>query len=644
MKTKREIKCIEIIVIFCKHLFNGLLVPITDHTVSMPRVRPKLKTTAAINGHKYSSLWFALKATQNYRHLRYKPSINYCRNYHTMNGFTDENMDTNTQRMKQLKVNELNDDILSGKSVTNEAPENSFKVIDVNDKSVLLVVTDEDKVLELNYGSVRLTLLSHNYDLHINGYSISVDKCVDLSAIFDHTIVIRYRLNENQRQPIDSIRDKLQTLGVTDVETIINQLEENSCFILLEKITMNSLLYLETLPNFKPTNLKLIKDWFNMRSIAANNYNSHLVWDRLFDELKLKNNDMIVVTGGTNVGKSSLIRHMINRYLFERNVDDYSECLYLDTDPGQSEFSTAGQLSLSKIKEPMLSSTVLNVINDKPLMSCSVAATTPSKAARLYMSSISQLIHFFRKDLQSKGPLFINTMGWTRDLGLALLTDIIKIALPTHLIQINSTIEPKNNFQFDLTSDAIKRFNGYRFDSFDRNRHLKYKLSIIESNNRRVKKNQMTRDLQQLSYMAKMPDILYKPIYAMNPYKLLWSKVYVKIQLDSRFAPKLSLDVLNCSWIHLCRLDPKFIDKYYVEMGIKFIDSIDRNECFGSAIIRGIDFQNKCFYILSPESREILESVNCIVRPSGISIPDKIMLEQLNYSSTSKLPYIFNKS
>ena len=125
--------------------------------------------------------------------------------------------------------------------------------------------------------------------------------------------------------------------------------------------------------------------------------------------------------------------------------------------------------------------------------------------------------------------------------------------------------------------------------------------------------------------------------------RLLWSRVLVHIMSDYHFNGQLSLDVLNCCWIQLCRFDGQR-PRYFLNNGLKIVQSIDGNTCLGAAVIRGIDFQKKCFYVLSPESREVLNSVNCIVKPSGVQIPEKLLLEQLNYSSTSNLPYICTKT
>lgn len=57
----------------------------------------------------------------------------------------------------------------------------------------------------------------------------------------------------------------------------------------------------------------------------------------------------VVLCGGVNVGKSTLLRYLVNR-----SLEKWSEILVLDFDPGQSEFTVMGCLSAILIKNPLL--------------------------------------------------------------------------------------------------------------------------------------------------------------------------------------------------------------------------------------------------------------------------------------------------
>ena len=57
---------------------------------------------------------------------------------------------------------------------------------------------------------------------------------------------------------------------------------------------------------------------------------------------------VMVIVGGKDTGKSSAGQWMVNRLL-----QSYSEVGYLDADVGQSEFTPAGQVSLSFVTDPV---------------------------------------------------------------------------------------------------------------------------------------------------------------------------------------------------------------------------------------------------------------------------------------------------
>jgi polynucleotide 5'-kinase involved in rRNA processing len=130
---------------------------------------------------------------------------------------------------------------------------------------------------------------------------------------------------------------------------------------------------------------------------------------------------------------------------------------------------------------------------------------------------------------------------------------------------------------------------------------------------------------------------LYKTFF----YRIKWSQVFVHIVSESYITKELILDILNCCWVQLCKIDENNVKVLSDNsIGIRVIDVIDQNECYGCAIIRQIDFEEKCFYLITPETIETIEKINCIIRPHGVTIPSEILSEQFRYSSSSNVPYI----
>lgn len=55
--------------------------------------------------------------------------------------------------------------------------------------------------------------------------------------------------------------------------------------------------------------------------------------------------------GGKGVGKSTFVKWLANRFL---SAEPKTEVLFIDLDPGQTEFTPPGMLSAKVISEPIL--------------------------------------------------------------------------------------------------------------------------------------------------------------------------------------------------------------------------------------------------------------------------------------------------
>jgi hypothetical protein len=493
---------------------------------------------------KYSSLWFALKATQNSKLLRNDDFIDSEENEYLFNNnndyieINDSNCDLNgcvaeTELMEQMSSHnescvQLNKKFSrnSVNDVMNNTRLKAIDLIEIDTKRTLVLINRKDSNYELTFGCLRMTSLTDNFHICVNGFTLMPNKTIELFAVFGYKLLINCQINElshNQDFNEDENRLKSLELESKQIESLMNQInDKKSGIILIEKLCLSSLLYLENFENFKPLNMRSDSVWFELQNTGSHRFLKTDIWDTLFVELNLSKNDIIIVSGGKDVGKSSLIRYLVNKYLSQNSTNSNEiEILYLDCDPGQSEFTTSGLLSLTLIDRPVLGPSSINAINFKPLMSSSIGVISVNRNPKLYISCISYIMDYISNNLQSKGPLFINTMGWTRDLGLALLLDIIRITSPTHVIQIDSAIDPKKNFAVDLTSNSVLKYEGFKFGPFDGIQRLDYKLTVIESllfktNSTQAKTNRL---LTQLSYISQMRDIIFKPISAMTPFK-----------------------------------------------------------------------------------------------------------------------------
>lgn len=255
---------------------------------------------------------------------------------------------------------------------------------------------------------------------------------------------------------------------------------------------------------------------FSERFVIYNQLQETDDWNDLFRKISSGNgNEKIVVFGRKSAGKSSLLRFMINSYK-KMNCD--SKLYYMDCDPGQTEFTPPGQISIVEIKDELYNLPCLNMLENKPLYSCSVGGIQTNNP-NLYMTNVLSLIDFYQTELSNdKNMLFVNTMGWIRDLGLILLCDIIKSINPTHLIEII------NENERETSQDDSFLQNIHQIESFldqKPNHLLNYEFHKVNSSNkkRQLNKPKFNRTLIQLAYFSQIDGFDFKSINALTPFR-----------------------------------------------------------------------------------------------------------------------------
>jgi polynucleotide 5'-kinase involved in rRNA processing len=149
----------------------------------------------------------------------------------------------------------------------------------------------------------------------------------------------------------------------------------------------------------------------------------------------------VLVCGGKNTGKSTLLRCLANATLSAKNA---SPTLFLDCDPGQCEFSVSGSVSLVEVTNPLIgpafthcskparwvrmSETVSWLLWFGVLRFCLservcslffrsyfLGHTNIVSCPDEYLQAVTKLVELKNSTPEyKKSPLFVNTMGWTR--------------------------------------------------------------------------------------------------------------------------------------------------------------------------------------------------------------------------------------
>lgn len=250
-------------------------------------------------------------------------------------------------------------------------------------------------------------------------------------------------------------------------------------------------------------------------------------------------------------------------------------------------------------------------------------------------------------------------MGWIKDIGLQLLNDIIHIVNPTDLIQISCNRRIKHKETIKFSPHVINKLPRWSLD-IDLKKDYKsekfmYNYIELENNNLLSSYSKSNRICSQLAYFSLINGFLYKTINSLKPIRLTISKLHFHIVNENSVIKKhLILDIINCSWVHLCSIsrlneaNSKAVpvngcangvnDKRAKDVNV--LKELEENACIGCGIVRAIDIHNDKIYILTPETKFDVDRVNCIVKPNGISVPEDLFFRQELNERNLDAPYL----
>lgn len=164
----------------------------------------------------------------------------------------------------------------------------------------------------------------------------------------------------------------------------------------------------------------------------------------------------IMVIGRKDSGKSTFSRILANHILTRdaanppapgTNPHDPSTVCWLDLDPGQSEFSSPGQISLVQLTAPILGPPFTHAYNEsftpnRMINAHSIGATSPIDDPDYYLDCVQNLQSRYRRILQDYPgcPLIINSPGWSRKgFGLEIVLQLLQRTVRTDVVIIGQT-------------------------------------------------------------------------------------------------------------------------------------------------------------------------------------------------------------
>ncbi|XP_057323868.1 polynucleotide 5'-hydroxyl-kinase NOL9-like [Microplitis mediator] len=373
--------------------------------------------------------------------------------------------------------------------------------------------------------------------------------------------------------------------------------------------------------------------------------------EAVVNDFKSRHSSRIILAGGKNLGKSTTMRYLVNKLLHETD-----QVLVLDFDPGQSEFTPAGCISMNIVRKPLLGPNFTHL--QTPYHQIYVGGIDVTRCLTNYIDGIKNIIECLNRYLDKQNnpiPVVVNTMGFCENIGWDIMCHIIKSIKPTDVIQINSK-KAKCNYDNLLKHQVVinERSSALSWASLGNPSLNKYKHYLVNSEAEVLDKKSKTwniepHQLREIVMLAYLSDItktknntksyvtstsVPTTINEITPYQIPFSAVKVSLGF-----PVVShvLSVINGNIVALsgCDFDDEQCDTEAVSYP-KVLVRAPVATCYGFGIVRGIDMEQKKIYINTPLSIDVLQYVNCLI--GSIQVPACLL--QRNKSG---LPYTSGK-
>lgn len=197
----------------------------------------------------------------------------------------------------------------------------------------------------------------------------------------------------------------------------------------------------------------------------------------------------VLVCGAKNVGKSTYVRYLVNKMMTSNTNRSRKRkrVAVLDCDVGQPELGPPGLITLTILEHPLLSPPHAHMIcNGRENNSecrggnnASFEAASGHASVRFfghvsakadpssYTAAIASLVSQY--EILAEGgdtlPLVVNTSGWVKGMGFEILSSIVDVVRPGHIIQIVGAARTKF---FDLTPHAFEGRSIHVVEAFGR--------------------------------------------------------------------------------------------------------------------------------------------------------------------------------
>ncbi|KAG0682796.1 Polynucleotide 5'-hydroxyl-kinase grc3 [Kluyveromyces marxianus] len=175
--------------------------------------------------------------------------------------------------------------------------------------------------------------------------------------------------------------------------------------------------------------------------------NISLEWSKVIDEMCLfhsnSSQDMrVMVIGGKNSGKSTLMRLLLQKFLHSDNELSDELVHYIDIDPGQTEYSAPESISWNKLDaKTMALGQHLCQGNYTTVKQHFLGSSSPQDLPTTYSNAVESLLKSW-EDENFMGTSFLNIPGWIKGFGVKIINHALSHFKPTHIIFLSHNGKP----------------------------------------------------------------------------------------------------------------------------------------------------------------------------------------------------------